>query len=105
MAKILDLTAFKAELFELKLLDGTVLYLRKPTQAIFMQFLGFQNFDKSDPKVVLDVLRDMVLAILNTNTAGRNFTAEDIADYDFGIMQAVVQGYSEFINEVMSSPN
>lgn len=70
----------------MKLFDGTSIYLRKPNQAMFMKLLSFQHFDQKNDQEVMDTFVGMVLAILNTNTAGRKFAAEDIADFDFGIL-------------------
>lgn len=53
----------------------------------------------------MNTLTEMVLAILNSNTAQRKFSAEDIADYTFGMQQAIIMGYTDFVNEVMANPN
>ena len=105
MAKILDLTTFKEELFELKLLDGTTIFLSKPNQAMFMKLIAFKGIDKTDPQGVLNTLTEMVLTILNSNTAQRKFSAEDIADYSFDMQQAIIMGYTGFVNEAMANPN
>ena len=42
---------------------------------------------------------------MNNNKEKIAFTAKDFEDYDFGIIQVVIQTYTNFINEVMSNPN
>ena len=53
----------------------------------------------------INVIKDLVLDVLNFNKNGRKFTAEDIADYDLSIQQAIIKAYTSFINEVMGNPN
>ena len=50
-------------------------------------------------------MKELVLDVLNFNKNGRKFTAEDIADYDLVIQQAIIKAYTNFINEVMGNPN
>lgn len=105
MAKKLDLRVFQEEYFELTLLDGTVIHLRKPTQAIMLKLMEISTIDKKDAVGILAAFVDVVATILGNNREGRKFAAEDIADYGFAMQKAIIETYTEFANEVMADPN
>lgn len=102
MAKMLDLTVLNEQYFEIKLLDGSVINLKKPSQSLLMKFMGFKQ-DASELKTE-DII-EIVLSILNNNKENKELKTEDIENYDIGILMAIIQGYAEFINEVMGNPN
>ena len=107
MANILDLSVFKEQTLDIKLLDGTQINIKKPNQQFMIKLLGFKEeaSKRSNSADSLELMRDLVLDVLNFNKNGRHFTAEDIADYDLVIQQAIIKAYTNFINEVMGNPN
>lgn len=107
MANILDLSVFKEQTLDIKLLDGTQINIKKPNQEFMIKLLGFkeESSKRSNSIDSLELIKDLVLDVLNFNKNGRKFTAEDIADYDLVIQQAIIKAYTNFINEVMGNPN
>ena len=107
MANILDLTVFKEQTLNIKLLDGTQINIKKPNQEFMIKLLGFKEeaSKRSNSVDSLELIKDLVLDVLNFNKNGRKFTAEDIDDYDLVIQQAIIKAYTNFINEVMGNPN
>lgn len=107
MANILDLSVFKEQTLDIKLLDGTQINIKKPNQEFMIKLLGFkeESSKRSNSVDSLELIKDLVLDVLNFNKNGRKFTAEDIADYDLVIQQAIIKAYTNFINEVMGNPN
>lgn len=107
MANILDLSVFKEQTLDIKLLDGTQINIKKPNQEFMIKLLGFkeESSKRSNSVDSLELIKDLVLDVLNFNKNGRRFTAEDIADYDLVIQQAIIKAYTNFINEVMGNPN
>lgn len=107
MANILDLSVFKEQTLNIKLLDGTQINIKKPNQEFMIKLLGFKEevSKRSNSVDSLELIKDLVLDVLNFNKNGRKFTAEDIADYDLVIQQAIIKAYTNFINEVMGNPN
>lgn len=105
MAKMLDLTVFQEQFFPIKMLDGSTLYLKKPTQRLLMQFVGFQEVLKASPEEQLAAIQRLTLSILNNNTSRKVFTEADLDDYDISIQQAIIEGYSAFLTEIQSNPN
>lgn len=107
MANILDLSVFKEQTLDIKLLDGTQINIKKPNQEFMIKLLGFkeESSKRSNSVDSLELMKELVLDVLNFNKNGRKFTAEDIADYDLVIQQAIIKAYTNFINEVMGNPN
>ena len=107
MANILDLSVFKEQTLDIKLLDGTQINIKKPNQKFMIKLLGFKEeaSKRSNSVDSLELMKELVLDVLNFNKNGRKFTAEDIADYDLVIQQAIIKAYTNFINEVMGNPN
>ena len=107
MANILDLSVFKEQTLDIKLLDGTQINIKKPNQEFMIKLLGFkeESSKRSNSADSLELMKELVLDVLNFNKNGRRFTAEDIADYDLVIQQAIIKAYTNFINEVMGNPN
>lgn len=107
MANILDLSVFKEQTLDIKLLDGTQINIKKPNQEFMIKLLGFkeESSKRSNSADSLELIKNLVLDVLNFNKNGRKFTAEDIADYDLVIQQAIIKAYTNFINEVMGNPN
>lgn len=105
MAKLLDLQVFQEQYFPIKLLDGNTITLKKPSRRLLMRFLEAQNISKLNAEEQMNAIYKLVVDILNNNTTGTVFTVEDIQDYDIMILQAIIQGYTEFINEVLNNPN
>lgn len=105
MAKMLDLTTLREQTMNIKLLDGEALDLRKPSQKLLLALVDLQKkMENATLEEQLNDIRDITLEILNNNKQGKIFT--DLgADYDLQIMQAIIVGYGEFINEVMAQKN
>lgn len=107
MAKILDLSVYQEETFDIKLLDGSIVKIKKPSQEFLMKLIGFKDSirNEKDVEEQLGAIKELTLDILNYNKDNRKFTEEDIVDYDFIILKAIFEGYSNFINEVLARKN
>ena len=46
MANMLDLTVLQEQTLEIKMLDGSTLRLRKPSQKLLLDFVAFENITK-----------------------------------------------------------
>lgn len=103
MSNILDLSVFQEQYMEVKMPDGTMLKLSKPTQKMVIELLKFQNLNEnSAPEEIVDALDKITLEILSTDKNGTKVT---IADLNIRMKLALIQEYSKFITEVQSNPN
>ena len=95
---MLDLTALSGELYEIKLMDGEVYQLKRPTQALYETIIRIGEEAKGgDSSKVLKEAMDVFLRILNRNTSGRIFKLKELEeDYDFTIAMMVMSDYMKY---------
>nr|DAP50265.1 MAG TPA: hypothetical protein [Caudoviricetes sp.] len=111
----LDLNKLKTKTFELKLLDGRVINIKKPNEDLIVEM---ENFEKEAPnsKCVQDVfkkIKALTLIIINRNTEGVVFDylffeqkGEDgELLYDYTVCAAIFAEYSKFTRGVLANPN
>lgn len=94
---MLDLTKiYKEKFYEIKLIDGTELKLKRPTQAMVEYTLTLKD-NKDDDKETLHAISGMFVRVLNRNTEDRVFTREEVdEEYDTQIIAYVIQDYFDF---------
>ena len=105
---MLDLSVLKEKVWDVKLFDGEVLHIKRPSQKMVIEMMGYEETFKKqkDAKKTIGTFTKMILDILNHNTEGRVFTEEYIDEnFDLTLGLALVQSYMEFVKEVNSNPN
>lgn len=106
---MLDLTTAFGELYQVKLLDGTVLELKRPTQALQETVVKLQKIaeEGKDAKKILEATMDIFCRVLNRNTNGIEFNIEDVKkEYDYSIALVVIADYLKYYaQEVNKSVN
>lgn len=105
MKNVLDLSVFTAITLDIKLPDGRLLKLTKPTQRLVIKLMALKSLDASDSKAIMTALDDMALDILNSNDTGTVFDMVFVNTLNTAMKSALVQAYSEFIMQVQSNPN
>ena len=112
---VLNLKDIKKKTFELTLIDGTTLSIKKPNEDILEAMeefeLGLQNVSKV--KDVFCRIKDLTLTIMNRNTQGKiidkSFFDQRDEDgeliYDYSVCMAIFTEYSKFSREVLTNPN
>ena len=99
---MLDLTALNQQLYEIRLLDGTELHLRRPTQAMVQFLVDLKDLRSSDmdEMQILSGFSQFFARVLNRNDEGRKFDATELAeDYDYQVMLYVINDYFDFWNK------
>lgn len=98
---MLDLTVINNEHYDIRLLDGTELKLKRPTQAMVEYTMKIEGMSKSENKAqVINALAELFVRILNRNTDGIAFNIKDITEeYDFQTIGYVIQDYFSYWNK------
>ena len=92
---MLDLSIIdNTPLFEIKLLDGRELHLKRPTQSLytFLANLSDNAANLSDTQS-LEFVFNAFTRILNRNTEGITFTVEELDEYGPEIVMFVINQY------------
>lgn len=106
---MLDLNVFQDKFFDIKLFDGEVIHLPKPTQATILKLSQLEadiRKYENDNEKLLSCFTEVIVHILNTNREGRKFTKNWIDSHlNFTMNKAILEGYMEFANDLTSDPN
>lgn len=93
---MIDLGKLQQDLYKIKLADGTILKLKKPTQAMLLTIMSMADSDKEEIEII-EELNALMLRIFNRNTNGLEFSKDDIEEMlDIENAMMVLQDYAKF---------
>lgn len=102
---ILDLKAFVDETLDIRLADGMILHVPKPSQKMVLKILAMHTIDLDTPEEkALAALNSLVSDILNSNIDGVNISADSVKAIGENSKIAIVNAYSEFMKKLQSNP-
>jgi hypothetical protein len=102
MNNILDLEAIlSTDTLDIKLLDGSIIHLRKPT---FKDYTTLQSFLQRTDTENSTVLIDFLLFILNSNLDNKQFTPDDLEGFNATMIIAIINAYLEYTQDITSNP-
>lgn len=105
--KIVDLSVFKEETLDFKLLNGDIVKTVKPTERMIIQLTAFQsvNTEELTEADYFKYVDKIVLMILSNNTEKRAFKKEDIKDFTIEMKDAIIENFFIFCAKVTSAKN
>lgn len=105
MGRILDLSVFDEETLDVKLSDGKVIRLKKPTQSLVIAMLRLRNMSENTPEeAALAAMNGITLKILNNNADGMTFEMSNVEHLSVDAKSALLFGYSEFAAQLQANP-
>lgn len=105
MGIVLDLSAYVEETADVRLADGNVLHLKKPTELMVIHMMQMKDIDENaNPVEILTALNRITMEILNCNTDGVTFDYRTVSQMETGSKTAVVQAYSSWATQLQSNP-
>lgn len=103
--RVLDLSVYSQETFDITMLDGSVLHIKKPSQAIVIEMMRLSNVATDNQIALLEGMTEICAIILNNNQEGKTFTEEWIIEnLDITLITAIVKGYTDYTKELQSNP-
>ena len=101
MANILDLSVFKEQTLDIKLLDGTQINIKKPNQEFMIKLLGFKEeaSKRSNSVDSLELIKDLVLGCVGG--VGVIFLAWGLLDFGTGYSAHDTTQQSQAIKKVI----
>ncbi len=105
--KLVDLSVFKEETLDFKLLNGEIIKTQKPTERMIINLTAFQQI-KAEEMTETEYFRavdKIVLMILNNNTENKTFKKEDIKDLSIEMKTAIMENFFVFSAKITSDPN
>lgn len=110
MGKILDLGIFQKQTFPIRMPDGTLIHIKKPTQKMTISLLNvadvIKDYDDDSIEAYVEALYKAAYDILNYNAEGTTFDLECIkSEISLPMLTAIYKGYCDFINEIQNQKN
>ena len=106
---MLDLTVLVEKYFEIKMPDGEVVSIKKPTQKMALDLSNNKELIEAeknkDIEKVIKIINDRVMIVLNHNKEGRVFKAEELTDLNLDIIKLIVEGYLQWVKDLNNNPN
>jgi hypothetical protein len=88
---MIDINELVNETYDIKMKDGTILHLKKPTRALLKELMKID--EQNDEAVLLDEVYAMFTKMINTNTDGIKYKQKDLEELDIGTVMYVIKDY------------
>lgn len=106
---MLDLSVLKDKTYDIKLENGEMLHIKKPTQRLMKYVTEIHRLNVTDgltEEDKVDKIFEFVVTIFNHNTDDKKFKKPQIEDmFDISIASYIVQDYLNFTTKILSDPN
>lgn len=98
---MLDLTVLNDKSYDVKLIDGTMLHIKRPSQSMVQYLLNLRDLaGTNDEKVLLKAFASLFARILNRNKEGNVYSDSQLSEeYDYQTIAFVVEDYFKFWDE------
>nr|WP_317357249.1 hypothetical protein [uncultured Tyzzerella sp.] len=98
---MLDLGKLQQKLYKVKLLDGTILQIPKPSQLLLKKMMDLEKTENKATDLLYEI-NNILFEIFNTNKNGIKYTLEDIEKmFDLSIALAVIKDYISFSFDIL----
>lgn len=121
MSNVLDLRQFVGSYLTLTLPCGEIIKVKKASERLKIKLMACveeqiqlqaldvkgQEIDEARQINYIDMLEDLILAILNNNREKKKFDLEYVQHYfgEIEMINALLLAYKSFIEEALSDPN
>ena len=94
---MLDLNTIVEEqtTYDIRLLDGTELHLKRPTQGMIQSLINMKRLEDAEKEdEMIELFLGLFVRIINRNVEGKVYAAEDFSEsYDIELIMYVMQDY------------
>ena len=105
MGVILDLSVFKDETADIRMADGTVLHLKKPTERMVIHMLQMKDLDENKPPLeILAQLNRISWEMLNNNADGVEFSVAAVSEMATEVKSNILMAYSDWATQLQANP-
>lgn len=103
----LDLKIFDEETLDIKLPNGELLKIKKPSEKMYIDFVKFQNLgtDGKTDDEIMEISDKLILKILNHNSEGKKITKATVLSLSFAMKMAIFKAYIEFLLKLTTQKN
>ena len=102
---MLDLAKLQQNFYKIKLLDGTILQIPKPSQLLLRNMMELENVDntfENSSTLIIKEIYNILFEMFNTNKNGIKYTLEDIEKmFDLSTALIVIKDYINFSFDIL----
>ena len=106
---MLDLSVLAQETLDIKLLDGEIVCIKKPSKGLLIELnkADLKMAQETDFEKMVEMLERITAKILSNNTSKKMFTAEQLEelDIDYSLQTQIFKAYLEFVAKSLNNPN
>lgn len=85
---------------------GKKLIVRMPQKGVFEAIKALERGDEENPTTDdINAVYELVAKALSNNMNRVKITAKDLSDYDIEECTAILEAYTEFVDELKTDPN
>lgn len=88
----------KKRLYEIKMPEGNILHIKKPSQKIYTRLIKMYS-DDLDGVDTLAEFYELIKDILNLNTDNKIYDTDYVTSFDLSTLTLILQDYFTFVNE------
>ena len=106
---MLDLSVLAQETLDIKLLDGEIVRIKKPSKGLLIELnkADLKMAKETDFEKMVEMLERITAKILSNNTSKKMFTVEQLEelDIDYSLQTQIFKAYLEFVTKSLNNPN
>ena len=106
---MLDLSVLAQETLGIKLLDGEIVRIKKPSKGLLIELnkTDLKMAKETDFEKMVEMLEIITAKILSKNKNKKMFTAEKFEelDIDYSLQTQIFKAYLEFVTKYFKNPN
>lgn len=106
---MLDLSVLAQETLDIKLLDGEIVRIKKPSKGLLIELnkADLKMAKETDFEKMVEMLERITAKILSNNLNKKLFTAETLEelDIDYSLQTQIFKAYLEFVTKSLNNPN
>lgn len=96
---MIDLSKQNSKPYEFKMVDGTILKIKKPSHQLLLDMVRIK--DNKEVDEVLDELGEIFLQVINSNLNGKLYSKEILQKIPYDDLQLVIEDYFNYTNSLL----
>ncbi|WP_337528835.1 hypothetical protein [Zhenhengia sp.] len=106
---MLDLSVLAQETLDIKLLDGEIVCIKKPSKGLLIELnkADLEMAKETDFEKMVEMLERIIAKILSNNLNKKLFTTEQLEelDIDYLLQTQIFEAYLDFVTKFLKNPN
>lgn len=106
---MLDLSVLAQETLDIKLLDGEIVRIKKPSKGLLIELnkADLKMAKETDFEKMVEMLENITAKLLSNNTSEKMFVVEQLEELgiNYSLQTQIFKAYLEFVTKSLKNPN